>query len=70
MRKRSGGTTWMAWTSRDEPGHDGEDLNLFSAPKSQRQSPHLTIDRYRVRCRSSRFAFQPLTLFETRFFEL
>jgi hypothetical protein len=40
------------------------------ASNSQRRSPHLSIDRYRVRCRSSRFAFQPLTLFETRFFEL
>jgi hypothetical protein len=28
------------------------------------------IDKYRVRCRSSRFPFQPITRFETKFLEL
>jgi hypothetical protein len=67
--------TWMAGTS---PAMTARAVNLFfrfiakarPAPNSQRRSPHLTIDKYRVRCLSSRFAFQPLTLFETRFFEL
>ena len=58
--------------------HDEEPSNQLNRElgiSNSRKCPytaarHGAIDRYRVRCLSSRFAFQPLTLFETRFFEL